>query len=115
MSSRLVGLLYTSAACYCETHVGAAKRAEEEHVGSVAYRVRASFDGRSGVLFARPSFIEGMARIFDFGGTLSAYNRREATEQADYLALSSDWYAVGNDMRHAAAIVTSGAASSDKG
>ena len=110
-----MGLLYTPAACYCETRVGTVKRAEEKHVGSVAYEVRASLDSRSRVLFARPSFIEGVARIFDLSGTLSTYNRREAGEQADYLALSSDWYAVGNDMRRAAAIVTSGAASSDKG
>ncbi|NOZ73081.1 MAG: hypothetical protein GXP38_14445 [Chloroflexi bacterium] len=50
-------------------------------------------------LFARPSFWEGIARIFDFGNTLQEYNTVLTPESSDYLALLADWYAVGDDMR----------------
>ena len=49
-------------------------------------------------LFARPSFVEGMARIFDMGGTLNEYNSSLSGEEADAIALWSDWAAIGNDM-----------------
>ena len=55
----------------------------------------------SRILFARPSFIEGIARIFDFSGTISEYNRCENGEEADYRALWSDWHAIGMDIREA--------------
>lgn len=61
------------------------------------------FGHYSDVLFARPSFLEGFARIFDFGNTLSEYNTSPTPELADYFALSADWQAVGEDMRHALA------------
>ncbi len=51
-------------------------------------------------LFARPSFVEGIARILDFGDTLTEYNR---SEQADALALRADWRAVATELRRAAA------------
>lgn len=54
---------------------------------------------RSTFLFARPSFIEGMARNFDFGNTMTEYNRSQSEEQADAIALRNDWYAVGDDLR----------------
>ena len=50
-------------------------------------------------LFARPSFIEGMARVLDLGATLQTYNKSETPEEADYLALLSDWTATGNDLK----------------
>ncbi len=53
------------------------------------------------LLFARPSFLEGMARIVDVGGTLNEYNTSLTPEQADYIALSSDWWAVGDALRGA--------------
>jgi hypothetical protein len=49
-------------------------------------------------LFARPSFVEGMARVLDFGDTLSEYNQSLTPREADYLALKSDWAAVGEDL-----------------
>lgn len=54
---------------------------------------------RTGFLYARPSFIEGVARLMDVGGTLNEYNRSASDEQADARALRSDWYAVGDDLR----------------
>ncbi len=52
-------------------------------------------------LFAQPSFMTGVARIFDWRGTLDEYNSSQTPEVADYYALLSDWKAVGNDMWHA--------------
>ena len=65
---------------------------------------------RRGIIYARPSFLEGMARIFDFGGTLDEYDfgpkpaERKPLSPADAAkanmeALRSDWQAVGDDMR----------------
>ena len=48
-------------------------------------------------LFARPSFVEGAARIFDFSNTLSMYNYSKNDDEADARALYSDWVAVGDD------------------
>lgn len=49
-------------------------------------------------LYARPSFWEGWGRIWDFGDTLTEYNRSLIGEQADYLALKSDWHVIGDDI-----------------
>ena len=49
-------------------------------------------------LCARPSFIEGVSRILDFGNTLSEYNRSLTPEQADHLALCADWRLIGMDL-----------------
>ena len=46
----------------------------------------------------RPSFWEGVARIFDFGDVLSQYNPGRTPAERDYLALRSDWEAVGEDL-----------------
>lgn len=53
-------------------------------------------------LYARPSFLEGVGRILDLANTLSEYNVSPAPEQADAYAVSSDWRAVGEDIRGAA-------------
>ncbi len=79
-------------------------------MGQAPYRFRVTIKGHSRILFARPSFIEGVARIFDLGGTLSEYNICDTGEQADYWALWSDWHAIGNDIREAAGNVMSGTA-----
>ena len=50
-------------------------------------------------LFAEPSFAEGAARLFDFGGTLQGYNASETEKEADTKALMNDWLAVGADFR----------------
>lgn len=53
------------------------------------------------VLYARPSFWEGIARLIDFGGALNVYNSSETEEEADEKAIRSDWEVVGSDMRAA--------------
>jgi len=53
------------------------------------------------LLYARPSFIEGMARTLDLGGTLGEYNRSVTPQQANYHALRSDFLAVGQDLTYA--------------
>ena len=52
-------------------------------------------------LFARPSFLAGVATLMDFGNSLFVYNESVTPEQADYFAMQSDWVAVGNDLRRA--------------
>ena len=52
----------------------------------------------SSFLFARPSAIEGISRILDFGDTLTEYNRSPNGHIADYIALSADWKQVGCDL-----------------
>lgn len=55
----------------------------------------------SSFLFAEPSFIEGMARVLDLGGTLNEYNSSKTAKQADFFALRADWRAVGKDIQSA--------------
>ena len=52
-------------------------------------------------LFAEPSFIEGLARIFDFSGTLNVYNESETEIEADFMALKNDWVEIGKDIKTA--------------
>jgi len=54
--------------------------------------------GFSNLLFASPSFLEGMGRSIDAAGVLTVFNESLTSEQADYLALQSDWRAVGSDI-----------------
>lgn len=56
-----------------------------------------------GFLNARPSFTEGFVRAVDVGDTLTEYNTSATGEQADYIALTMDWLAIGEDFRHAMA------------
>jgi hypothetical protein len=56
---------------------------------------------RTGILFARPSFLEGFARPFDLGNNLNLYNESLVPEDADIRALRADWDAVGDDLREA--------------
>jgi len=55
----------------------------------------------SQLLFARPSFLEGVSRILDLGCTLDEYNRSLSGEMADAKAIASDWHAVGQDLQNA--------------
>jgi hypothetical protein len=55
-------------------------------------------------LYARPSFLEGVARLMDFGNALNDYNRSDRPQEADERALRADWYAVGDDLRAAMVI-----------
>lgn len=52
-------------------------------------------------LFARPSFIEGLSRIYDFGNTLQEYNRSINGEEADKNAICNDFKMVGKDIEGA--------------
>ena len=52
-------------------------------------------------LYARPSFLEGVARLIDWGNTLQEYNTVSDPKVADYLALSADWRVVGHDLESA--------------
>ncbi len=54
---------------------------------------------QSDYLFARPSLIEGVARMVDFGGSLNAYNNSATGAEADERAMLEDWKAVGRDLR----------------
>ena len=49
-------------------------------------------------LFARPSALEGIARLADFFGALDEYNR---SSDADAIAIRNDWRAVGRDIQDA--------------
>jgi hypothetical protein len=53
-----------------------------------------------GFLYARPSALEGVARLLDFGNSLNEYNVSANGEEADYLALKLDWEAIKEDIRH---------------
>ena len=53
----------------------------------------------SSFLFAEPSFLEGIARIFDLGNTLSVYNSSSSPQDADFWACYSDYEAIGEDIR----------------
>lgn len=61
----------------------------------------------SSLLFARPSFAEGVGRLLDFGNTLTRYNTSENGAVADLVALQADGLAIGEDMRTAIAEVGS--------
>lgn len=56
-------------------------------------------DSLSTFLFARPSFLEGVARLVDTGNTLQVYNTSLSAEQADAWALAADWQVIGDDWR----------------
>ena len=50
-------------------------------------------------LFAEPSFIEGVSRVLDLGGTMQEYNSSKTEQEADASALRNDWLAVGEDLK----------------
>ncbi len=50
-------------------------------------------------LFARPSFLEGAARVFDFSKSLQVYNSEKSEKEADSKALANDWKVVGDDLK----------------
>ncbi len=57
--------------------------------------------GSSDFLFARPSFIEGMARTLDIYGVLQEYNKCVTPDEADLCALFNDFKAIGLDIASA--------------
>lgn len=54
----------------------------------------------TGLLYAQPSLIGGVARTLDIGGTLDDYNDATSPADADQNALAADWYAIGADLLH---------------
>lgn len=56
----------------------------------------------SSFLFAKPSLVEGAARIFDFAGGLNQYNTSPSGRSADHRSINADWAAVGNDILESA-------------
>ena len=54
-------------------------------------------DVRSLCLASRPSFLEGVSRLLDFGNTLSEYNTSRTSAQADFFAIGIDWRLIGYD------------------
>lgn len=57
----------------------------------------------SNFLFVQPSFLRGMARVVDLGGTLNrrAYNSSKTAIEADSKAILSDWQVLADDIREA--------------
>jgi hypothetical protein len=55
----------------------------------------------SDFLVAQPSFVSGVARLFDLYGLYDAYNMSRTAGEADYKALLSDWCIVGQDIQDA--------------
>ena len=52
--------------------------------------------------YVQPSFIEGVARIFDFAGALNSYDIPKtdaAKRRADVVALRRSWVTVGDSIR----------------
>ncbi len=68
-----------------------------------------------GLLYARPSFIEGMGRAIDLGATLVEYNTSLTPEQADLIALRSDIQAVRADLAQLQSQQRNGGATDDHG
>lgn len=52
-------------------------------------------------LGARPSFLEGIARLMDFGNTLDKYKSYPSGAEADHAAIARDWAMIGLDFRNA--------------
>jgi hypothetical protein len=59
------------------------------------YRTGTNYSYR---LFAKPSFVEGIARILDIDSTLNIYIENNTPDEADFEALYSDWKSVGDDI-----------------
>ncbi len=52
--------------------------------------------------YAKPSFLGGLARILDLGGTLrNTYSHSDDVYEMDIMAMRSDWIAIGQDLGNA--------------
>lgn len=63
-------------------------------------------DARTRYLFARPSFTEGIGRLFDFGGVLNRYNTAPSPEAADAIASALDYTVVRDEIDEAIRLTT---------
>lgn len=50
------------------------------------------------LMFYKPNFLMGTARTLDIAGTFTSYDFSKSSSELDYLSISSDWQAVGEDM-----------------
>lgn len=50
-------------------------------------------------LFARPSFLSGLARVLDVFGTFDSYNESRSGDEADIKAMFADWRITGQDLQ----------------
>ena len=57
------------------------------------------------IVYPRPSFLTGAARVFDLGGVLTEFQLDRTPAQSALLAPQSDWEAVGRDILAAIAAV----------
>jgi len=57
-------------------------------------------------LYARPTLLEGIARILDFGNTIQEYNVSQSGFEADFKALDGDWITIGRDLKDAVQKIT---------
>ncbi len=62
---------------------------------------------QSDFLLSQPSFISGMCRMLDLCGTYDGYHMSLTGREADYKALLSDWYTVGQDIADSMSMYTS--------
>ena len=49
-------------------------------------------------LFAQPSFVSGVARVFDLWGWFDEYNRSDSPSEVDAKAIAADWFVIGQDI-----------------
>jgi hypothetical protein len=54
---------------------------------------------RSTFLFASPTWQEGVGRLVDFAGALTAFNTTRPQMDPDARAIAQDWLAVGDELR----------------
>ncbi|MDE0267987.1 MAG: hypothetical protein OXI96_02980 [Acidimicrobiaceae bacterium] len=62
--------------------------------------MRRTISSRTSYLYARPSALHGIARVFDFFGLYDSYNTLPSSREADISAIFQDWLAVEEDARH---------------
>lgn len=53
------------------------------------------------LLYAQPSFLEGVGRLMDAAGLFETYNYSPTPGEADTVLIASDWRSVGEDLRSA--------------
>jgi hypothetical protein len=57
--------------------------------------------GNTDYLFSMPSYLSGIASVFDIGATLTERNYSISPEVADRIAIENDFKAIGNDIEKA--------------
>lgn len=52
-------------------------------------------------LFKVPNFLSGMSSVLDIAGVNFKFNTSKTVEDADFMALTSDWLIIGKDLQGA--------------